>query len=742
MPGKVLSLIIIIFFAGRSHAGIWTSYTNTDGVRQIIVKGADVWGATSGGVIAYDVSTGDVLKLTNTEGLGGINVNCAEMDTAGDLWFGTDDGWLSRIISDGSVRNFSFRDSIGLFGRAVALFDLETERDRLWVGSDLGVSKFLPFRGEIKETARQLGNIPREEDVTAVKVIGDNLWAGTARGVAFIDKDNPVIENYANWHSFMQGQRGLGTADIRSITSYYDTVLVGTDSGGVYKFLLSPDTLWESIGLAGMTVYKLANQGSSILAATNDGLYQYTSGVWSNYPSSGLPQGRASDLAVDINGSLWAATPSSGLGVLIDTLWTMHTIPGPASNIIGKTTIDTQGGLWIAQDPFGLSRLSEGSWFKYNTSNTDPDGPGPLGGLLDNSVVSVSVAPDGKVWASSYGGGLYMYDWISWHHWDYNNSPMYGVRQGHWFWAATAVKVDPSGNVWVTAFDSDSLLLIGTFDPDSPDSIWQTFKASEIGLTTNFAQAFEFQGDITWVGRGDGFDRLNHAGTPFDRSDDAWEINMNRENTADMQVDQGGTLWLATATGLYYVPPSADTAYSFEVPPSIAGSANAVELDGAGNLWVGTVAGLGILKSNRSQPSLSIWEEVFTTANSPLLNDEVNSLAINVAAGIIYIGTDGGLSVFDSGILPPSSDLSNMEAFPNPVVISEGDDQVEFTRVPSSGILTIFTAAGDMVAEIDLSRNNTWDLRNSGGERVAGGIYIFHVRSGDASGTGKFAVIK
>jgi hypothetical protein len=98
--------------------------------------------------------------------------------------------------------------------------------------------------------------------------------------------------------------------------------------------------------------------------------------------------------------------------------------------------------------------------------------------------------------------------------------------------------------------------------------------------------------------------------------------------------------------------------------------------------------------------------------------------------------------VFDSGILPPSPDLADMDIFPNPVILSSGVQNVEFKKVPGSGILTIFTASGDLVAKLDLARTNTWNLMNSNGERVAGGIYFFHVKSGNASGSGKIAIIR
>jgi ligand-binding sensor domain-containing protein len=390
----------------------------------------------------------------------------------------------------------------------------------------------------------------------------------------------------------------------------------------------------------------------------------------------------------------------------------------------------------------GLSRLADEQWSIFNSANSDPDGGGPLQGLLDNDAVSISVAPNGYVWVGSYGGGLYRYDWTSWYRWNYQNSPMYGVPGNHAYWAATAVLADSRGDIWISAFGSDSLLLMGVYDPNSPDSSWQLFHASDVGLFTNFIQVLRSHGNDIWVGRGDGLDKLNNGGTPFDILDDNWQVRISNNNITDMEIDPAGTLWLGAVNGLFFVPASADTAINIELPPTISGSVNSVASDGVGNIWVGTVAGLGVLRPNRQAPWQSSWQAIYTTSNSPILNNKINDLAIDIQTGRVYIATDGGLSIFDSGVLPPTADLSDMNVFPNPVILSNGDQRVEFKRVPSDGTLTIYTAAGDMVARFDLSQRNYWDLKNSRGERIAGGIYLFHVRSGDASGTGKFAVIK
>jgi ligand-binding sensor domain-containing protein len=740
MLRKPFSLsILTLAIAASALGGNWTSYTNSDNVRKIIFKGDRIWGATSGGVISYRPSTGDMTKLTNTDGLGSIDVRCVEEDTSGNLWFGTSDGWLSRISQSGQIRNFAIKDSLGFVARAVALNDLKIDGDRLWIASDLGVSKFLISHngGEIKDTARRLGNLPDEVDINCVQIIGNYLWAGTGQGIAFIDKDNPNIQYYGFWRSFGRGEDSLGSADIRTIVSYYDTVVVGT-ANGVYRLMVSPDTAWSFMGLGILAINKLIVYDGILLAATNDGLLQFSGGGWIFFPFSGLPRAVASDLAIDSSSNLWAGTPGSGLGGLIDTLWVLHSIPGPASNFVRKIALDSVGGTWMTHDGRGVSRLLNGQWTVFNSSNSDPDGPGPLLGLQDNDAWSITAAPDNNIWVGSFGGGLYEYNRNSWVHWDTTNSPMFGVPENQAYWAATAITADKAGNIWVSSLSADSGLVMGAFSGDQSPEQWSLYHAGPDGAGSIYAYSLLAREDTIWVGRGDGLDKLDFHGTPFNQSDDSWESNISREYVFDMTIDPFGTLWFGSPPGAYYLGPDLDT-IRVRVPPEIAGSVNTIASDGVGNIWIGTVAGVGVLRPDRLT-----WDTTFTTANSPLLNNKVNDITIEIRTGRVFIGTEGGLSIYESGILPPSPDLSDVEAYPNPVNVEKGASSLRFKRAPADATITIYTISGDMVIQFRLSDpgRESWDLKNSKGEAVAAGVYFFHVKSGKASGTGKFAIIR
>jgi len=726
---KALSFSLSLILVGGSQASDqnWRSFTNTDNVRQIAVTDDRVWAATSGGVVALTPSTGAILKLTNTDGLGGIDFNCVDLDTAGNVWLGTVDGWLTAYGPSGEITNFSVKDSSGFFARSVIIYDLFDDSERIWMANDLGISKFMKYSngGEIKDTARRLGNLPTEEDVLSVAVIGDNLWAGTARGVAFIDKDNQNIQYFGFWRSFEQGEDGLGNAFVKSISAYFDTVIVGTQDG-VFKLSVSPDTLWQSIGLAGRTVNRLAMRDSTLLAATDNGLFGYDGISWTSVPSTGLPQSNISDLSIDPVGRLWVGTLSSGLAGFSDTSWTTYSIPGPASNLIRNLAIDSSGDIWMTHNAAGLSRLSGSDWTLFNRNNS---------GFDDNGQFSITVGSDGRIWSGSFGGGMYMYDHNSWYHWTVSNSPMYGVPTNISYWAATAVQMDDGGNVWVSSLSADSGLIMGVFDP--ADSIWHLYNTGPNSVPNNTVEVLLVQGNTMWAGMADGFYKLDFSGTPFDESDDVWQT-IGGEFMVALELDRRGNLWYGALEGLFLVSASGGAARQIDLPPGLSGRVNAIAADGIGNIWVGTVNGLGMLRPDFENNRME-WRALYTTENSPLLNNEVTALEIDIISGLVYIGTLNGLSIFDSGFEAPSADLSDIEAYPDPLIIDSGQSSIFFKRIPTDAHVHIYTVSGDLVAEFQGDR---WDLRNGKGEKIAAGVYIFLVESEGITGTGKFAVIK
>ncbi len=73
-------------------------------------------------------------------------------------------------------------------------------------------------------------------------------------------------------------------------------------------------------------------------------------------------------------------------------------------------------------------------------------------------------------------------------------------------------------------------------------------------------------------------------------------------------------------------------------------------------------------------------------------------------------------------------------------------DGITFTNIPQRGSVEIYTLDGRLVKKLPIPSGLVlpklkWDVRTSGGQRAASGVYIWRIVSGDNSKTGKLMVI-
>ena len=78
---------------GAAQSGdVWRGYTNGTRVRDVAVEGNTLWAATEGGVVRWDMASGNYVQYTTADGLAGNDVLAVAVDAAGHKWFGTNGG--------------------------------------------------------------------------------------------------------------------------------------------------------------------------------------------------------------------------------------------------------------------------------------------------------------------------------------------------------------------------------------------------------------------------------------------------------------------------------------------------------------------------------------------------------------------------------------------------------------------------------------------------------------------------
>lgn len=127
--------------------------------------------------------------------------------------------------------------------------------------------------------------------------------------------------------------------------------------------------------------------------------------------------------------------------------------------------------------------------------------------------------------------------------------------------------------------------------------------------------------------------------------------------------------------------------------------------------------------------------EHFTASNSPLLSNNIESLAINDATGEVFIGTNQGLCSYMSDATATSNEMTkdNVWAYPNPVK-PDYTGLITITGLTFDADVKIVSTNGSLVNQ---GRSNggtyTWDGNDLKGRRVASGIYMVETATSNGS---------
>ncbi len=103
-----------------------------------------------------------------------------------------------------------------------------------------------------------------------------------------------------------------------------------------------------------------------------------------------------------------------------------------------------------------------------------------------------------------------------------------------------------------------------------------------------------------------------------------------------------------------------------------------------------------------------------------------------------------------------STDLVNLKdikVVPNPYIVRNnwepsGDySRIAFTHLPDKCTIRIYTLSGDLLRTLEhdspvLDGNENWDLLTKNNQKIASGVYIYHVESTYGEKIGKFAVVR
>ncbi len=741
----MLWVAIFLGILGTSY-GQWTTYVSQREVQDLLTVEGKIWAATSGGLFRWDPRDSVFSCYSDFGDVQNPQILSLTMDREGTFWLGTAQDGLIRWSPDEGVLGFY---PVFAEDRIQALWACG---DSILVGTARnGVCLFSAAEGEVLECYRRLGKFSRGAEVNSLAVFGDTLFVGTEEGIAWASLNAPNLYDPASWKTVSVSEEGYAIGPVNAIANRGDVVFIGS-KWGVFR---RGRRGWK-LELRGVSTYDLAARGDTLAVAAKDGIYlKVGNRRWVLREVQGwIPH----SLAFAREG-LWVYLSTGHAMVKDYVLYLLNRglkVPltlGPPGGQFTDLAIDHNGVLWAATSirdlsPGGLYRFDGEHWSRYAWWDTYRD-----------AVTCIAVDKDGYIWAGTWGKGIFRIrddgtpdvwaDSIVWI--TSKNSPLSPTVDTSMV-VIGDIAVDHMGRIWVANYMAHG----SPIPTNTPIVVFDGFPPKNPIVFTDRDGVPDGEGMVLlplegkmWLGTCRmGLALLDYGPSLRDKEDDHWvhistasfpQLTSNK--ILDIETTPDGRILVATENGLNVLRGicregkfDVEDWEVYDISDGLPSNLVYAVCPTPDGIWLGTEGGLVHLKDGSAV--------TYTRRNSPLPDNSVYALAFDNRTGYLWIGTGHGLSRLRISLTSDTS-APAVEAFPNPFSPKEGP--ITFRNLPEGSSLLIFSPSGELIRSLSPKGGTEvkWKGDNDAGFLVGSGIYLYVVRDPQGSiQVGKVALIR
>ena len=761
---RLLTLIAILqccLFSVWAGIGSWRLHMAYHNATQCVAVNDKVYVLSDGSLYSYTPETEfvecyDKSNAMSDQGIRRMGV-CEKSNTLVLIY---ENGNIDLMHPDGSVVNLTDFANASTYDPQVN--DLRVMDGKAYLATNFGVIVLDIEREEIDNTY-VLGKVTH----SCVEWDGI-LYAATAGGLYRGDTRVNLLD-MANWEL-------LNNNVYVQLTVFEKGLLALKSKESVYSISIADGT--PTLFCKGKFLFMHCTDGT-LLIGDKTNVFHYSS--WTEHTQL-VFDGTVNDLIAD-GGTYWSSNGVKGLnGYRYDEEGksVVQTISGIIPNspirnhchylsFVDDDRLLIAGGIMNYYDEAALHRVAtltmyeEGTWYSFEEEGVAARTAGRYRNMT--SIVQDPKDPNHH-YASSYGQGIYEFQDLKFVR-QYTHKEKEGLSDvvaiplespapnSYEYTRVSRLQYDDDGNLWITNSHAKSPVKIMKPDGTFVNLYYPEFEYQE----TVSDVLFDSKGRV-WVVSLQGPANLfciDMNGTLEDTSDDRIKVfdeNFVDQDGGSVEVyyindiaeDHNGDIWVMTDKGpyvLYNIEEVFNDGYHFtkiKVPRNdgtnfadylLNGAyTTSIEIDAANRKWIGTLStGLYLVGADG-------LEEVhhFTTDNSPLPSNVIESLALNHKSGELFVGTDRGLVSYTTDATRPEEtyDEEKVYAYPNPVT-PDYDGLITIVGLKVNSHVKIVNTAGRLVAEgTSLGGAFTWDGRTPQGQRVATGIY--YVMGSDEQG--------
>ena len=750
---KIISSPLLIVWVGtigfstmmKAGIGDWKNYTDMTNVVGLAAARSAVWIGTSGGILRYTQADSSFQKFTNSEGLTGNDVSAVGIDSYGSVWVGETSGEID-VYSPSSNTWKNISDIALSLQTQKAVNAFAASGDTMYLCTAFGVSVFSVSKFEFGDTYGNFG-VLSHPNVTCLTAVGGTIYVGTSNGIAVSKPGARNLADPQSWTSY------TSLSGITAIASFHGNVYAASGAG-VYEF---ENGGWQSVPGTPQPAEALVTIDSSLYAAGSGNVVVLSPSNAVTAVVNAAPAAITCAIA-DSAKRFIAGFQEAGIGILsIGTAqWAQLIVNSPASNLFNSIAVDDNGTVWGASA--GPGGTNGKGFFSFDGTRWRNYNLGTMPQLETNQFFSVSIGPHNSKWLGSWGGSLAVMDDAGnlVRVFDNRNPGFVGVDPQHpGYIVMGSAGYDNAGSMWVP----DYLTLDGNVLWEmKTDSSWVSVRAPQSTSFNHALGVFIDRNGTKWVKNSLlGFEPLpshciyyNESGGIAGLASDGWgEVSVS-DGLASAEVtcvveDKEGSLWLGSNLGISVIgdPAYPTSQISILYLGAVEGQfINTIAVDALNNKWVAMQSGVAVLSPDGS--SLITQYSVANT-NGKLVDNNVLSIAFDDKRGIVYFGTNKGLSSLEIPSIGTVEKMSSLQVGPNPFILPD-HPTVTIKGLADNTTIKILNVTGALVKEFPAQGGGRafWDGTDSRGNNVGSGVYIIvaYADNGNQVSTAKVALLR
>lgn len=773
MKNKILILIIFLsFYCVKSSAqtamGEWRTHFAYNSVTLIEQTPNKVYAVSDGALFSIDKLDGNMEIYSKLTGLNDAVVSALKYDMVNkQLIIGYNNGNIDLITTSGIINIPDFYNKVMTVNKNINHITIHD--NKAYLSCNFGIIVLNLKRREIAETY-YIGTNASEVNVINTTIHENEIYALSYTSVMVTkvidgisqtveertyylykaDLNNSNLVNYENWIEI----QNLPANTVQAIASFGGKLFIQSD----WRLFIYNNANWNAFTLPNNDAVSHGisiSQGKMIVANERNNIYIIDEKLNAVH-LYGVVQYASSGVYDTDNDTYWFAGSTEGV-VSYSTTTTHKEVfkpNGPAVNtpwdmvFAGEKLFVVPGGRWGDRYArWGHIMIYEnGEWTNINGTDIKAQA-GMTTEIFDFVNVAVDPNDNSHFFVTSYGTGLY----------EFRNNQFYKR------YLTELEPAAPSNPQYYTrvdgaVFDSNNNLFVANSEVSagikvlSANGEWRSLSYPDINGNATLGKILinSLNPNHKWVlgVRSGAVGVFDDNGTIEEQSDDRTKFmrtfadsdnegeEINPASIYCIAQDMGGVIWVGSNIGplLFYnsnkVFESGYTCSRVKISRNdgstqadyllVEETIKAIAIDGANRKWLGTANSGVYLMSENGQETI----QHFTTDNSPLLSNEIFSIAINPVSGEVFFATGAGIISYQSDAATAKNSLSNVYAYPNPVR-ENFTGVITITGLVKNTQVKITDLNGNLICEtVSNGSIATWDGKDVHGRKVNTGIYL------------------